>query len=285
MKQTFWYRGQWMDEQPLVTGPLDVGFWSGSSVFDGARAIAGCTPDLDLHAERCVRSAKAMLMHPTIDGSEIARLCRQAVARLPADRDYYIRPMFFANKGGVIPEPGGTEFVLAIFELAMPPEVAGSACLSSFRRNAPDQGPTDAKAGCLYPNGQRALAEAQARGFDLALMRDPAGNVAEFSTANIWIVKDGVAMTPAANGTFLSGITRRRLIQLLRTDGIPVEERTLTPRDVERADEIIVCGNYGKIQTVVRYEDRLLDPGPVFRRARQLYMDFVETERVAKAAA
>ena len=81
-------------------------------------------------------------------------------------------------------------------------------------------------------------------------MRDPNGNVAEFSAANIWIVKDGVARTLAANGTFLSGITRRRLIGLLRDDGVPVEEVTTTD-DILAADEVIVCGNFGKIDASI----------------------------------
>lgn len=285
MKQIFWYRGEWLSNEPMVSGPLQIAFWSASSVFDGARGIKGALPDISLHCQRVVRSAKAMLLTPGLEPSEIEALCREAVQRLPQDLDYYIRPMFFSTGQGVAPEGDDTEFVLAVFEAPLPDAVAGSACLSSFRRNAINQGPTDAKAGCLYPNGQRALKEARERGFDLPLMLDPNGNVAEFSTANIWIVKDGVARTPAANGTFLSGITRRRLIGLLRDDGIPVEEVTLTADDVQSADEIMVCGNYGKIQVINRFEERALTPGPVFERARQLYMGFVESTRASKTAA
>lgn len=285
MKQIFWYRGEWLSNEPMLSGPLQISFWSASSVFDGARAIKGAMPDIDLHCHRVVRSAKAMLLTPGLEPAEIEALCREAVQRLPQDLDYYIRPMFFSTGQGVAPEGNDTEFVLAVFEAPLPDPVAGSACLSSFRRCAINQGPTDAKAGCLYPNGQRALKEAHDRGFDLPLLLDPNGNVAEFSTANIWIVKDGVARTPAANGTFLSGITRRRLIGLLREDGIPVEEVTLTAADVCAADEIIVCGNFGKIQAISRFEDRALTPGPIFERARQLYMKFVDRTRHAAVAA
>ena len=285
MKQIFWYRGEWLSKEPMVSGPLQIAFWSASTVFDGARAIKGALPDIDLHCARVVRSARAMLLSPGLEPSEIEALCWQAVRRLPQDLEYYIRPMFFSTGQGLAPGGDDTEFVLAVFEAPLPDPVAGSACFSSFRRNAIDQGPTDAKAGCLYPNGQRALKEARERGFDLPLMRDPNGNVAEFSAANIWIVKDGVARTPAANGTFLSGITRRRLIGLLRDDGVPVEEVTLTTDDILAADEVIVCGNFGKIQAINRFEDRALTPGPVFERARQLYLDFVDSSwRAAEAA-
>ena len=285
MKQIFWYRGEWLSNEPMLSGPLQISFWSASTVFDGARAIKGALPDIDLHCQRVVRSAKAMLLSPGLKPAEIEALCREAVRRLPQDLDYYIRPMFFSTNQGVAPEGNDTEFVLAVFEAPLPDAVAGSACLSSFRRCATDQAPTDAKTGSLYPNGQRALKEARERGFDLPLLLDPNGNVAEFSVANIWIVKDGVARTPAANGTFLSGITRRRLIGLLREDGIPVEEVTLTVADVHAADEIIVCGNFGKIQAINRFEDRALTPGPVFERARQLYMGFVGSTRASQRAA
>ena len=77
-------------------------------------------------------------------------------------------------------------------------------------------------------------------------MLDPNGNVAEFATANVWIAKDGVAMTPAWNGTFLKGVTRDRIIKLLREDGIEVQEVTMTVEDVREADEVFNTGNHGK---------------------------------------
>ena len=80
--------------------------------------------------------------------------------------------------------------------------------LSPFRRPTRESAPVDAKAGCLYPNNARAMIEARSRGFDNCLMCDMLGNVAELGTANIFMAKDGVVFTPAANGTFLSGITR-----------------------------------------------------------------------------
>ena len=70
--------------------------------------------------------------------------------------------------------------------------------------------PTDAKAGCLYPNNARMLVEARKRGFDNALVRDMLGNVAETASSNIFMVRDGVVFTPAANRTFLAGIENMR---------------------------------------------------------------------------
>jgi branched-chain amino acid aminotransferase len=152
-----------------------------------------------------------------------------------------------------------------------------SACLSSLRRPGPEMAPTDAKASCHYPQAARALREAAARGFANAVMCDPLGNVAEFATANLFLAKDGVVVTPAANGTFLNGITRQRILSLLREDGIAVEERTVTRAEVLGADEVFATGNYGKVTALTRIEDRDLQPGPMFRRARELYWDFAHS--------
>jgi branched-chain amino acid aminotransferase len=134
--------------------------------------------------------------------------------------------------------------------------------------------PTDAKAACLYPNAGRGLRDAAARGFQNAVVLDGIGNVAELLTANLFLVKDGVAVTPIANGTFLAGITRRRVMQLLKDAGIPMEERVVAWDEVLAADELLAVGNYGKVQPITRIEDRHLQPGPVFRKARALYWEF-----------
>ena len=137
--------------------------------------------------------------------------------------------------------------------------------------------PVDAKAGCLYPNNALALFDAKARGFDNCLLCDLLGNVAELATANVFMAKDGVVFTPAPNGTFLNGITRQRVVKLLRDQGTTVIETTLAYRDFEQADEIFSSGNYSKIMPVIRIGDRSLQPGPFYRKARALYWDFAHS--------
>jgi branched-chain amino acid aminotransferase len=122
------------------------------------------------------------------------------------------------------------------------------------------------------------LREARARGFDTEIVLDPLSHVAEFATANLFIAKDGVVRTPAANGTFLAGITRDRVIGLLRADGVTVEECSLAFPDVLAADEVFATGNYAKVVPCIKVEDRHLDPGPMMGRARALYDAFAERE-------
>ena len=149
-----------------------------------------------------------------------------------------------------------------------------------MRRPAPETATTNAKASCLYPNSDRATREARSRGYDEALMLDPWGNVAEFAFANVMIAKDGRVRTPAANGTYLAGITRRRVLALLNEAGIEAGEATLSPEDLVAADEIFSTGNYGKVVPCSRYETRNLNAGPIAAKARQLYFDWAETVRI-----
>ncbi len=280
MTARVWWDGRWHEEDPRILGPLDHAFWMASVVFDGARAFEDTVPDLDRHCARLVDSAKGLMLRPTMDVAEITALCLEGVRQFPRGTALYIRPMFFATRGFVVPEADSTRFALAIHELPMPDAGGMTVCFSEFRRPARDAAPTDTKASCLYPNMQRALADAVRRGFQNCVTFDPCGNVAELATANLWIVRDGVAMTPVCNGTFLNGITRQRVIALLRADGVEVRETTLTREDVMTADEIFSTGNYGKVLPVTRIEDRDLQVGPVCRRARELYWDFARSQPV-----
>jgi len=119
--------------------------------------------------------------------------------------------------------------------------------------------------------------EAAARGFDNCLLRDMLGNIAELANANVMMVKDGVVFTPSPNGTFLSGITRARVIGLLRGDGVTVVEKPLAYEDFLDADEIFSTGNYSKVAPMTRIEQRDLQVGPITRRARKLYWDFAHS--------
>jgi len=280
MAGIYYSEGQWYDENPKITGPMDHAFWMSSVAFDGARAFGGLVPDLEPHCKRLMKSAKAMGLNPSMTSDEIAELSREAVRRCPRDAELYIRPMFYATEGFVLPDPDSTKFVLAVYDNPLPGFGGFKACLSSYRRPAPDMAPADAKASCLYPNSQRALREAVERGFDNAIIRDPIGNIAEFATANIWIVNDNVAVTPVDNGTFLAGVTRQRVMGLLSDSGVEVEQRTLTWEEVMNADEVFSTGNYGKVMPVTRVEDRDLQPGPIATKARDLYFEFAKSASV-----
>jgi len=270
--------GSWLEGNPGLLGPLSHAMWLSSIVFDGARAFEGVTPDLDLHCERVVRSARALGLEPMLSAGEIHGIAVDGVRRFAPGSALYIRPMFWAEHGfGVDPDPESTRFAFAIYESPLPQPGSGSACVVGRRRPSAETAPTLAKASCLYPQAALAIREAKARGFDNAVMLDPLGNVAEFANANLFLAKDGTVVTPVCNGTFLNGITRQRVIALLRADGVAVEERAVRPEELLDADEIFSSGNYANVLPVTRIDDRDLQPGPLYARARRLYWEYAHS--------
>lgn len=272
-----YFRGEWLEGNPGIFGPLTHAVWLSSFVFDGARAFEGVAPDLDRHCERVVHSAEVLGIDPVLTAGEIEELAREGLRRFPRDAELYIRPMIYAEGGFVDPDPATSQVALTLHEMPMPSATGFGACLSDKRRPMPDTAPTGAKAACHYPNAGIALRQAKKRGFQNAILCDPLGHVAEFATANLFLAKDGVVATPIPNGTFLNGITRQRVIALLRHVGVPVVECSLSVGDVLAADEVFSTGNYGKVVPVTRIEDRALQPGPFARQARRLYWEFAHS--------
>lgn len=268
------YEGDWHEGNLPIMGVRDHATWLCSSVFDGARTFEGVSPDLDLHCERVNASAQTMHLNPVLSTGTWLELVRDGIKRFDKEAALYIRPMYWAEHSGALliaPDPQSTKWCLSVYEAPMRKPDGFSITLSPYRKPSLECMPVNAKAGCLYPNNARALIETQARGFGNCVVLDLFGNVAELATANIFIGKDGVVFTPVPNGTFLNGITRQRVIKLLREAGVSVVETTLSYRDIQTADEIFSSGNYSKVMPVNRIEERSLQPGPLYRKARELY--------------
>ena len=104
--------GEWREGNVPLFGSMTHASWLASVVFDGARAFDGCLPDLDLHCQRVVESALVMGLTPTKTAAEIEALAREGVARFPKGAELYIRPMFFAETGHVMPDADSTRFAL-----------------------------------------------------------------------------------------------------------------------------------------------------------------------------
>lgn len=272
-----YFNGTWSEGNVPLFGAMDHSVWLGSSVFDGARSVRGHMPDLRAHLERVCHSAERVGLRCPLSVDEMEKLVREGVAQFPADAELYIRPLVFGADGFLVPLPEKSGFALTLFDAPMPPFSGFSACLSTLRRPDATMAPTDAKASALYANTSRALREAKERGYDNAVMLDSAGNVAEFASSNIFLVtQEGKVVTPVPNGTFLAGITRARVIDLLRAEGVAVEERIVKPAELETAQEIFNTGNYGKVTPCIRYESHTLPVGPVATRARDLYFAFMD---------
>ncbi|MEP3668044.1 MAG: branched-chain amino acid aminotransferase, partial [Roseibium sp.] len=189
-----WIDGTWHEGNPPIMGPRTHASWLGSSVFVGARFFEGVMPDIDLHCRRVNDSAYALGMKPTLRAEEMAELTREGCKKFSSDQQIYVKPMYWLENDGpgvITGDPESTRFCLCLFDAPMAPKDAAiSITLSPYRRPTMESMPVNAKAGCLYPNNARAMVEARERGFDNAVVRDMLGNVAELTSANVFIARD-----------------------------------------------------------------------------------------------
>ena len=275
-----WFDGEWREGNVPILGSADHGTWLGTMVFDGARAFEGVTPDLDLHCARVNHSTFALGMKPVMETGKIIELAKEGVGKFAPGSELYIRPMCWSAEAGVMtvdPNPDSTRFALCLEEAAIPPFTGIALTTTRFIRPTLASATVNAKASCLYPNNARMLKEANEKGFQNAICCDALGNVAETATSNIFMVRGGEYFTPIANGTFLNGITRQRLIKLLREAGEIVHETTLTVDNFLVADEIFLSGNYSKVSPAIKFESHELGIGPKTQFARDIYWDWAHS--------
>lgn len=272
-----WFNGEWREGNTMIMGAADHATWLGSMVFDGARAFEGVMPDLDLHSQRIIRSAKSMGYDAPVGADIVEGLIREGVSKFTPDAELYLRPMMWSVEGdssmlGADPTSGA--YAVCIEELPMATGEDYSLGVSPFRRPRQDMALTEAKAACLYPNNGRIAQEARSRGFNTALSMDIDDNVAETSSTNVFMVRDGEVFTPAPTGVFLNGITRQRTIALLKADGLKVTETSLKVADFQEADEIFLTGNAFKITPVTRFEERQMPSTKIGSHAKALYWEY-----------
>ena len=273
-----YFNGEWIDGDAFIMRAADHGSWLGSTVFDGARYFNGTSPDLLAHCERVNNSARALMLTPTVSAEDMVEMTLDGLKSYGSDSAVYIRPMYWGIHGdttAIVPQAEETGFALCLEEIAMPAESASTTLTrTQFCRPVLESSVVNAKAGCLYPNNSRMMAEAHRKGFGNALVADVMGNVAETASSNVFIVRDGEVFTPVPNGTFLAGITRARHIDNMRKDGITVHETVLSFEDVEQADEVFLSGNMTKVMPVTAFDDVTYDVGPVTKRVREMYWDW-----------
>jgi len=283
-----YFEGSWHNGDLSVIKAADHGAWLGTTVFDGARLFDGLAPDLEKHCARINRSATALMITPTVLTDDMVAIIREGLAAYPCDAAVYIRPMYWALAGdelGIVPLEGATGFAISLEQIPMaPPEAATTLTRTRFRRPVLEDNVVNAKAGCLYPNNARMMAEARSKGFGNALVADAIGNVAETASANVFMVKDGEVFTPMPNGTFLAGITRARHMENMRADGLRVHEAVLGFDDFHAADEVFLSGNMMKVTAVKAFDDTAYSVGgngnPVTQRVREMYWDWAASQRV-----
>jgi branched-chain amino acid aminotransferase len=237
-------------------------------VFEGVRAYE--TPKgvaifrLRDHTRRLFDSAKIYRIPMPFSPEQLNEACRQVIAANDLKRGAYLRPVVFRGYGeiGVTPkhEPP-TEVAVAAWEwgkyLGAEAEEQGvDACISSWQRVAPNTLPALAKAGGNYLSSYLIGAEARRLGFAEGIGLSADGTLSEGSGENLFLVKDGVLLTPALAHSVLGGLTRDSVMRLARERGIEVKECAIPRELLYIADEAFFTGTAVEI-TPVRSVDRL----------------------------
>jgi len=194
----------------------------------------------------------------------------------------YIRPIVYRGLGPIAPNPlhASIEQAIIAFEMANlfdEKSLKGiNACVSSYRRFAPDTIPAIAKATGNYLNSELATMEAEENGYDEAIMLDVEGFIAEGPGENIFLVKDGVLYTPTLTSSILKGITRDSVIKIALTLNIPVREEKL-PRDMLYvADELFFCGTAAEITPIVSVDKIAVGDGTIGQITKLILGKFKE---------
>jgi branched-chain amino acid aminotransferase len=266
--QFIWFNGKLVPWEKATVHVLAHALHYGSSVFEGVRAYE--TPRgvaifrLRDHTRRLFDSAKIYRITMPFSSEQINEACRQVVASNGLLRGAYIRPIVFRGYGelGVSPkhEPP-TDVAVAAWEwgkyLGGESEDQGvDVCVSSWQRVAPNTLPALAKAGGNYLSGQLIGAEARRLGFSEGIGLSTDGTVSEGSGENLFLVKDGVLMTPALAHSVLGGLTRDAIIRLAKERGIEVRECAIPRELLYIADEAFFTGTAVEVASI-RSVDRI----------------------------
>jgi branched-chain amino acid aminotransferase len=238
----------------------------GSSIFEGIRCYntkrGSAIFRLDAHIERLFNSAHIYRMDVPYSYKDIVEACCQLVTE-NGYKECYLRPVIFRGYGtfGVDPFPAPIETYICVWPWGKylghgALEQGVDVCVSSWTRIAPNTLPSMAKAGANYMNSQLIKMEAKLNGYAEGIALDPQGYISEGSGENIFLIKDGVVMTPPLYSTILPGITRDSVIKICERMGIPVVERAIPREMLYISDEVFFTGTAAEI-TPIRSVDKV----------------------------
>jgi branched-chain amino acid aminotransferase len=247
-----------------------------SCVFEGERVYDGRIFKLTEHSRRLADSARVLGFQLPCDLPTLDQACKQVVAANGIS-DGYVRPLAWRGAEMMGVSAQKTKIHVAIAAWTWPAYFTPEARLKGirmtraiYRRPAPDTAPTQSKAAGLYMICTLSKHEAEAKGYDDALMLDYRGHLAEGTGANLFLVIDGKLHTPVPD-CFLNGITRQTVIELARGRGIEVIERYIEPGELSRAAEVFLTGTAVEVTPVREIDEHRFEVGQI---TRQLVADF-----------
>jgi branched-chain amino acid aminotransferase len=258
--ELIWFNGRLVPWASATVHVMTHALHYGSSVFEGMRCYDTPRGPALFRAREHVRrlrdSARVYRMDLPYTAAELIDACRAAV-RENGLANAYLRPLAWRGAGAL--SVSATHHPVEVMVAALPwgpipgedaLATGADVCVSTWTRAAPNTIPTGAKAGGNYLSGQLVAMEAERLGFAEGITLDTGGTVSEGSGENVFLVRDGVIVTPPAASSILPGITRDTVVTLARELGLPVREERVPREALYAADEIFFTGTAAEVATV-----------------------------------
>jgi branched-chain amino acid aminotransferase len=283
-----YFEGDFVPMRDAKVSIMTHAFMYGTATFEGIRAYWNADQGrlyglrIREHVERIRQSCRILLMPDVPSVDELTGLIVETIRRNGFREDVYIRPSFYKSTRAIGVRLHDLEHDLYIVALPfgnyIDTDKGVRVMTSSWRRNADDALPARGKIVGGYVNMAFQKSEAELNGYDEAVVLTASGHVNESSAANIFVVRDGVAITPPVSDDLLEGVTRRGLMELMGNEGIPVEVRSIDRSELYIADEVFVCGTGVQVSPVIEVDHRPVgsgEIGPIARLVRDRYFEAV----------
>src|SRR2546421_5223504 len=286
------YNGEFGRYHDTKVGLMTHALHYGTGCFEGIRAYWNAKQDqlyllqAPAHYERLRRSANVMQMTVPHSTEELVNLTIDLLRRNQFKSDVYVRPLLYASSEDIGVRLHNLEHSFFIYAIPFGNYVeidAGIRCMVSSWRRLPDQSlPARAKITGSYAQSALAKSEAVESGFDEAIVLTIDGHVSEGSAENVFMLKDGVFVTPPVTDDILEGVTRKLMIGLIRDElGVPVVERSIDRTELYTCDELFLCGTGAQVSPVIEVDRRMVGDGRVgefTHELQQIYFSAVRGE-------
>jgi branched-chain amino acid aminotransferase len=284
-----YFRGDFVPLRDANVNVMTHAFNYGTAVFEGIRAYWNADDEqlyaLELlpHYRRIKASARLLMMEIPHSAEELAEITVELLRRDGLREDAYVRPIVYKSSETIGVRLHNLDADITIFSVPfgqyIDTEGGIRAMVSSWRRTDDNAIPARGKITGAYVNGALAKSEAQLNGFDEAVVLTADGHVSEGSAENLFIVRNGVLVTPPVTDNVLEGITRRRLLEIARADlGLETDERSIDRTELYVSDEVFLCGTGAQISPVIEIDRRTIGsgrPGTITKDLSRRYFDAV----------
>jgi branched-chain amino acid aminotransferase len=275
------FDGELMRYHDVRIGAMTHALHYGTGCFEGIRAYWNADHQqlyllqADAHYTRLRRSASILRMSLPYANERLVEWTLELLRLNDARTDTYIRPLLFVSSEIIGVRLHDVDYSLLIYTAPLGAYIAvesGIRCMTSSWRRVPDAAiPARAKVTGSYVNSALAKSEALENGCDEAIMLAVDGHVSEGSAENLFMIKDGVVVTPPVTDDILEGVTRMLLMGLIRDHlGLPVVERSIDRTELYACDELFLCGTGAQVSPVIELDKRVIGSGSVGRHSKRL---------------